>query len=341
MAGAPIRLFITGEGELSSTPLAMAMYTVAVTALIRHLRQSQPDVSQVWFADDATAAGQLTSLFQWWRLLLSMGPLYGYFPNSVKTYHDQIVKSDFYDAATMTCLGQWHLGAAIGTRSFTEEYVSKKVKSWCDEILTLSIIAKTHPHSAYGAFILQKWNYVMCTIESVGSLFQPLEDVLHQHFITALTGCDPRSEVEQELLALPCRLGGLNIPNPTTICEFQFSASKKLGGPLASLILRQSDEFSIPSLHSEIRHARQLLLTANFDDVKSRLDSTLQWTMDLLRSKCSSNWLTALPIQEQGFHLNKQELWDALCLRYGWQLSNVPDHCVCGSPFSADHAMIC
>ena len=359
--GASIRLFITGEGELSSTegttqgdPLAMAMYAVAVTPLIKHLRQSQPDVSQVWFADDATAAGQLAPLLEWWRVLLSKGPLYGYFPNAIKTY--LIVKPDFCDAATtlfqdtnvqITCFGQRHLGAAIGTRSFTEEYVSKKVKSWCDEILTLSTIAKTHPHSAYGAFvhgILHKWNYVMRTIESVGSLFQPLEDVLHQHFIPALTGRDPCSEVERELLALPCRLGGLNIPNPTTICEFQFSASKKLSGPLASLILRQSDEFSIPSLHSiksEIRRARQLLLTANFDDVKSRLDSTLQRTMDLLRVKCSSNWLTALPIEEQGFHLNKQEFRDALCLRYGWQLPNVPDHCVCGSSFNVDHAMIC
>ena len=39
--------------------------------------------------------------------------------------------------------------------------------------------------------------------------------------------------------------------------------------------------------------------------------------------------------------MNKQEFRDALCLRYGWQLSNVPDHCVCGSSFSVNHAMIC
>ena len=56
----------------------------------------------------------------------------------------------------------------------------------------------------------------------MGSLFQPLENVIHQHFIPALTGQDPCSGLERELLALPCRLGGLNIPNPTTICEFQF-----------------------------------------------------------------------------------------------------------------------
>jgi len=34
------------------------------------------------------------------------------------------------------------------------------------------------------------------------------------------------------------------------------------------------------------------------------------------------NWLIALPLHEQGFHLNKQEFRDALCLRYGWQLGN-------------------
>ena len=81
------------------------------------------------------------------------------------------------------CHGQRHLGAAIRTWLFTEEYVFRKVKTWSDELLTLSSIAETHPHSAYCAFVhgvVSKWNYVMHTIESVGSLFQPLEDVIHQ-----------------------------------------------------------------------------------------------------------------------------------------------------------------
>ena len=240
-----------------------------------------------------------------------------------------------------------YLGAAISTRSFTEEYVSKKVKLRCDEIFTLSTIAKTHPHSAYGTFvhgILHKWNYVMRTTESVGSLFQPLEDVIHQHFIPALTGQDPCSGLERELVALPCRLGGLNIPNLTTICEFQFSASKRISAPLAPLILQQYDKFSIPCLHSvksDIHQAKQQLLTSNFNDIKSCLDPTLQCTINLLSVKCPFVWLIALPIQEQGFYLNKQEFRDALCLHYGWRLSNVPDHCVCGSSFSANYAMIC
>ena len=70
-----------------------------------------------------------------------------------------------------------------------EDYVSKKVKLWYDEILTLSTIAKTHLRNAYAAFIqgiLHKWNCVMHTVELVGSLFQPLEDTTHEHFIPAL-----------------------------------------------------------------------------------------------------------------------------------------------------------
>ena len=65
----PVCLIIPGSGGLVSTEsttqgdlLAMAMYTLAVTPLIRHLRPSDPAVSQVWYADDATGVGKCTAL---------------------------------------------------------------------------------------------------------------------------------------------------------------------------------------------------------------------------------------------------------------------------------------
>ena len=89
--GAPVRLFVVGEGEIQSTegttqgdPLAMAMYALGVVPLIRHLRTTVPDVSQAWFADDATAVGSLKT-FSWWQHLSSVGPDYGYFTNATKT----------------------------------------------------------------------------------------------------------------------------------------------------------------------------------------------------------------------------------------------------------------
>ena len=114
----------------------------------------------------------MTPLLQWWKQLLSLGPLYGYHPNAAKT--NLIVKPQLYDSAKqifqdsnvqITCHGQRHLGAAIGTWLFTEEYVSKKVKIWrLGEIFTLSSIAETHRHSVYCAFVhgvIPTWNYVM------------------------------------------------------------------------------------------------------------------------------------------------------------------------------------
>jgi len=73
----------------------------------------------------------------------------------------------------------------------------------------LSEIVKTHPHSTHAAFVygmIHKWNYDIRTINSVGPLFQPLEDAIHQHLIPSLTGRAPCSQLERQLFSLPCRL---------------------------------------------------------------------------------------------------------------------------------------
>ena len=82
----PIKLFIVGEGEIDSSegttqgdPLAMAMYALAIRPLIDKLRDTEPNARQdlVWFADDATAAGRLVTLHQWWQHVTTIGPDFG------------------------------------------------------------------------------------------------------------------------------------------------------------------------------------------------------------------------------------------------------------------------
>ena len=55
----------------------------------------------------------------------------------------------------------------------------------------------------------------------------------------------------------------------------------------------------------------------------------------------ASNWLTALPLREAGFSLNKQEFRDDLAIRYNISIKGLPETCACGSEFTCDHAMIC
>ena len=64
-----------------------------------------------------------------------------------------------------------------------------------------------------------------------------------------------------------------------------------------------------------------------------------QRSMDLAQEKGASNWLTKLPIDENGFTLHKGAIRDALALRYGWLPSNLPSTCTCGKSFRVEHAL--
>ncbi len=62
----------------------------------------------------------------------------------------------------ITVEGRRHLGAALGTRSFTEAYVNDKVHEWMGEVVQLSLIASSQPHAAYAALthgLISKWMY--------------------------------------------------------------------------------------------------------------------------------------------------------------------------------------
>ena len=122
----------------------MAMYAISTIPLIQRLNHS---VQEVWYADDATAGGELYSLRNWWNKPKEIGPLYGYFINLTNTW--LVVKEEHMSSATdlfhkegiqITLQGRRHLGAALGSRSFTEEYVTSKVTSWVKEMEKLTTL---------------------------------------------------------------------------------------------------------------------------------------------------------------------------------------------------------
>ena len=79
----------------------------------------------------------------------------------------------------------------------------------------------------------------MRTIPDIQTFLQPLEDVIHQHFIPALFGRPPCSSVERDLFALPVRFGGLGLVNPCKVSQSNFHDSEQLTSPLVALIIAQ------------------------------------------------------------------------------------------------------
>ena len=70
-----------------------------------------------------------------------------------------------------------------------------------------------------------------------------------------------------------------------------------------------------------------------------QLDENQRHLSNIAQEKGVSNCLKAYPISDQEYHLNKQQFWDCVYLRYGWRLINIPSTCSCRSKMTIQHAM--
>ena len=176
----------------------MPMYALATIPLIQKLSS---DVLQVWYADDATAAGKLPSVREWWNRLTTHDPAFGYFANASKTW---LITKEHHLPAAQSCFsgtgvnitheGRPHLGAAIGTQEYTESFVESKVEKWNTELKSLAKIASTQPHAAYSAFthgLTSRWTYLAQTTPNISSLLEPLETTIRTELLPTLTGRAP------------------------------------------------------------------------------------------------------------------------------------------------------
>ena len=352
-------LFVDGESILSQEgttqgdPLAMAMYALGILPLISAV--STAGATQTWYADDATAGGHLTHLRKWWDQLRAKGPAFGYFVNNLKTWlivkeeHLTTAEDTFKDTGIcITCSGRRHLGAALRSRTFVEEYAHEKVLSWKSELERLALYAKSEPHAAFAALthgFMSRWTYLLQTIEGLAPLLQPLEDTIRLLFLPSLTGRDAPTDDERELLALPAHLGGLGLVSPTTLTK-DYDNSLRLYAPLSALITLQSADLGDTyekqrEVKATLRAERRRQQETTAAVLKARLPSHLQSAADHASEKGSSSWVTALPIADHGFTLHKGAFRDALCLWYNWTLPHLPTSCVCSAGLTVEHALTC
>ena len=331
----------------------MSFYAISLQPLIT-LFSVRNSAKQCWYADDANGAGSLEDIRKWWDELLTAAPALCYYPNArkcwlvVKPEKPGDAKDVFAGTGVgITTEGRKHLGTALGQRSYLEDYVGSKVKEWVNEVTALPEFATSQPQASYAAFtfgLRHRWTYFMKTLPDIEELLEPLEHTISDVLIPSLTehNCSP---TERELLALPVRMGGLGLTNPSASAGAEYLASVKVSAPLVSKIIAQShetpDDADVRELTYSVRREKDDDIKEKLEQFKTSLPRRTRRAVDLAREKGASSWLTAIPLKEMNFDLSKREFRDALRLRYDWAIPDSPSVCVCGCDFNADHAMIC
>ena len=88
-------------------------------------------------------------------------------------------------------------------------------------------------------------------------------------------------------------------------------------------------------VENEARHKDSLKLILNGAPAELKL------ALQAATEKGASSWVTAAPSFDHGTVLHKGEFTDAIYIRYGWPLLNLPTTCACGASFDVQHALDC
>ncbi|XP_066914550.1 uncharacterized protein [Clytia hemisphaerica] len=356
----PARLFVVGgleiksqEGTTQGDPLGMAIYALGVTPMLNILLIGigNNHNRMVAFADDITAAGSLDALKKWWDHLLEIGPSYGYYPQPTKSWlivkPDQLEQAQEKFAGTdikITSDGERHLGAVIGTDENKSQYINQKIDDWTQEINLLAEIAATYPQAAYSAYVSSyqhKLTYFLRTIPTINDELKRVDEAVRHRLIPSLTGGRIINDQEKKMLSLPPRLGGMGLKIYAEESSHDHRDSMSATVALQNQILQTNDGAPEAKSKSRLHNERQQRHQEKLRAFLETADINTKRTMETLNQKGVSNWLTSIPLNEQGFELTKQEFWDAIRIRYNWPLDRLPSTCACGSSFDLAHALSC
>ena len=305
----------------------------------------------MWYGDDTSATGSLSSNHTWWDELSSVGPGYGYFLNASKTW--LVTKSEHLDKAkqlfdkinvNITFHG---LGASLSSGDYVKEFVKERVNMWVSELSLLRYIGRTQLHASNAAFIhgfVHNFSYLCWTNSDIGSFLAPLEECISTIFIPDLTSTPPFNALSRDLFALQARIGGLGITNLNKSCEALYLASVSITNPLTYVISAQDNIYPYECINaqqsakSDVKNNHRRCEAEAACTIEDTLPADLQRAISLAQEKGALSLLTARSIELFGFSLHKGAFRDAFVLRYGWLPLDCPAHC---ASFSVQHALFC
>ena len=195
---------------------------------------------------------------------LKHGPDLGYFPNAMKFWlitkpGKEVAARILFDgtAINVSTWGHRHLGAALGSREYLEEYVSQKVEDWVAQVVQLAEFAKSQPQADFIFGLRHMWTYFQRTLPDIDELLEPLERAIADSLIPTITNPNCSNE-ERNLLSLPVRFGGMGITNPKEDAASQYTSSVVSTIHLTERIVAQiHNPQDAEDVRSSISHSRK------------------------------------------------------------------------------------
>ena len=159
---------------------------------------------------------------------------------------------------------------------------------------------------------------------------------------------EPLPNELRELFTLPRAHGVLGIPDLKPEAPRQYAASKLITVPHVGTIRTQGTFMPVgEQIVEDLKRQQQSLKTRAANLRREAIDASLSPNLPRSTMKATdkgvSSWLNAVPFEEQGLTLNKQQFRDSLSLRYNLQLADLPSHCrvEIGDRFTVRHALSC
>ena len=123
----------------------------------------------------------------------------------------------------------------------------------------------------------------------------------------------------------------------------------KVSAPLIKLILRQELELDPKELSAQVTHLRaqieedaEKLQALKLKELAERAPAELKLALKTTVEKGASSWVTATPLYDHGTVLHKGDFVDAVYMRYGWTLPDLPIKCSgCQCAYTLQHALEC
>ena len=351
---------LSKEGVTQGDPLAMIAYGIGLLPLIRHQKQFVSTLHQSWYADDASAAGKLELIRDYFRELERIGPSVGYFPEPSKSV--LIVRSDAIKHAQSFLqteglsfklkTGDRCLGGFVGDTSTRDEWLENLVSKWEKGVLELTQVAQWYPQTACAGLqksLQQEWQYLQRVVGNVANHFIPLEKAIRDKFLPALMG-EPSlaDEYRRPLSTLPVKYAGMALPDPTLTADDNHSTSSLVCGHLVQAMRSDCDVTYSSVDHistrkevvAAVKERQAVKYEAKLKEITSKLDPDTARMVK--RGRLCGQWLSVMPLTVNGTELSPQEFRDNLLLRQGRAPGDLPKHCDgCGATFTMTHALDC